>query len=61
MSETNIVRGRIEVQPNLAHGALNTIVTIYGEEEDWQFKQFVSQEQLEAFAAAECLIISQKE
>jgi hypothetical protein len=62
MSETSIVRGRIEVQGTIHNGvALNTIVTYYGHEEDWEFKQFVSQEQLDAFAASECLIISKKE
>lgn len=39
------------------HGALNFHVMWYDDPEDWQFKQFVSQEQLEKFAAENNLTI----
>lgn len=61
MSETSIVQGRIKVL-GLIHGTvLNTIITIFGDEEEWFYKQFVSQEQLEAFALEHNLAISKEE
>lgn len=35
----------------MVHGALNTMIVRYEDREDWEFKQFVSQEQLDQFAA----------
>lgn len=57
MSETSIAQGRIEIKGTV-HGALNTLVTFFASPEDWEFKQFVSQEALEKYALENQLIIS---
>ena len=50
MSETNIVQGKIEIRGR-AHGAINAIVYRFEDPSDWEFKQFVSQEELDRFAS----------
>lgn len=49
MSEIDIVQGKIEFAGKV-HGAINTIVTFFAHKEEWFFKQFVSQEELEQYA-----------
>lgn len=39
------------------HGASNYLLRWYDDPEDWEFKQFVSEDQLNAFAADNNLII----
>lgn len=51
MSETSIVLGEIRVT-GMAHGAVNAMVINFADREDWEFKQFLSQEQMDDFAAA---------
>ncbi len=60
MSETSIVRGRIDIQPHLVHGAVSGVVTYFDNPEEWEMKQFVSQEQLEQFALVNMLEIARK-
>lgn len=43
------------------HGARNYIMTWKDDPEDWEFKQFVSQEQLETFATESNLQIMENE
>jgi hypothetical protein len=43
------------------HAAINTVVTLYADPEGWQFKQFVSQHQLEQFAAEHNLAIQKEQ
>jgi hypothetical protein len=50
MLETGIVQGSIRIVGKV-HGAMNTVVTWnFNNPGDWEFKQFVSDEQLEQFA-----------
>lgn len=56
MPETDIPAGKIRPVGKV-HGVPNFIVEWAGDPEDWEFKQFVSQEQLEAFASENNLII----
>ena len=56
---TGIVQGRLEIV-GLVHGAINTIITLYGTA-DFEFKQFVTQEQLEQYAYDNFLEIVSKE
>jgi hypothetical protein len=50
--------GRVRIIGKV-HGAMNTIVQYADDPEDWMFKQFVSQDQLEAFATEENLTIEE--
>ena len=43
MSEINTVQGKIEIKGTV-HGAINTIVFLFASPQDWEFKQFISQE-----------------
>ena len=56
MSGTSIVQGKIEVRGQ-AHGAINTIVYLFETPEDWEFKQFVSQEELDKYASDNQLVV----
>lgn len=56
MSETNTPAGRLRFVSKV-HGANNYILEWFDDPEDWEFKQFVSQEQLEAFASENNLLI----
>ncbi len=56
MSETNIPQGQLEFK-NIVHGAQNYLLTWFDDPENWEFKQFVSQEQLDEFAAENNLIV----
>lgn len=61
MSETSIVRGSLEIT-GVVHGvAMNAIVTMYDDPQNWEMKQFLSQEALEQYAQENNLIISTKE
>ena len=61
MSEISIVRGSLEIT-GIVHGvAMNTLITMYDDPQNWEMKQFVSQEALEQYAQENNLIISQKE
>lgn len=44
-----------------AHGARNYILEWFDDPESWEFKQFVSQEQLETFATENNLLILENE
>lgn len=44
-------------QVGVVHGCMNFMLTWADDPNDWEFKQFVSQEQLEAFAAEHNLVI----
>lgn len=55
-SGTDIILGKIEIAGKV-HGAMNGVVTLYEDPENWLMKQFVSQEQLEQFARENQLII----
>lgn len=57
VSATPTLHGNIKIVGK-AHGALNTIVTFYDYPDDFEFKQFVSQEQLEAYATENGLTIT---
>lgn len=56
MSGTSIVQGELR-HIGKVHGADNYILTWYDDPEDWEFKQFVSQEQLDKFVSENDLII----
>ncbi len=56
MPETNIPSGNLRFAGK-THGVRNYILTWFDDPEDWSFKQFVSQEQLEVFAAENNLLI----
>lgn len=56
MSETSIVQGKIEIRGRV-HGAINAIVFMFDAPQDWEFKQFVSQEELEQYAAEHQLVV----
>lgn len=56
MSETSTPAGRLRVVGKV-HGALNAIIEWAGDSEDWEFKQFISQEQLDSFATENNLLI----
>ena len=60
MSEINTVQGKIEIKGTV-HGAINTIVFLFASPQDWEFKQFISQEELEQYAFEHHLqVVSQK-
>lgn len=60
MPATDIIQGTIKVVGKV-HGALNTIVSLYGFEDPWFFKQFVSAEEMEKYAVDNTLAIQQQE
>lgn len=60
MHETDIVLGEIRMVGKV-HGALNTIVTMFEAPGDWEFKQFVSDEELRQYAVANRLVIKESE
>lgn len=60
MHATGIIQGTIKVVGKV-HGALNTIVSMYGFEDQWFFKQFVSPEEMEKYAVDNTLAIQQQE
>lgn len=61
MSATNTTPdGRIRLVGKV-HGVVNTMIEWADDPEGWSFKQFVSQEQLDAFAAENNLIILERE
>lgn len=58
--------GTLPVQGNVnivgtVHGAINTIVTRFANPQDFEFKQFVSQEQLDAYLRENNFSFSRKE
>lgn len=59
MQETHIVQGEVTIV-GTAHGAINTQVIFYEDPEYFEFKQFLTQEQLEQFATANNLIVKSK-
>jgi hypothetical protein len=61
MPET-VIRGTIRIL-GLIHGgaAVNTIVTLYETPSEFEFKQFVSEEQLQDYAQQEMLAIQRQE
>lgn len=60
MHETAIVRGSIKLVGTV-HGAMNTVVTMdFAQPNVWEFKQFVTPEQLDAFATEHQLQIIQE-
>lgn len=60
MPETVTMRGTVKVV-GIVHGALNTIVTLYEDPENFEFKQFVSEDALHQFAGRNKLVIQQQE
>ena len=55
------IRHNLEIT-GVVHGvAMNSIVTMYDDPQNWEMKQFVSQEALEQYAQENSLIISTKE
>lgn len=60
MSEIAMLQGKIRIV-GMVHGALNTIVILDAYPDDWEFKQFVDEEQLYAFARENNLAVIQKE
>ena len=62
MLETSIVRGSVKFV-GMVHGAMNTIVTLdFNKPDDWEFKQFISEDQLQRFATEnELQIVMEKE
>lgn len=57
----DIIVGTIRIT-GVVHGvAINAIITEYAHPEEWFMKQFVSQEQLEAYAADNHLAIQKQE
>lgn len=58
MSGTSIVQGELRLVGKV-HGADNYILTWYDDPDDWEFKQFVSQEQLDKFVSENSLIIKE--
>ena len=48
--------GRIRIIGKV-HGAMNAVVEYGDDPEGWEFKQFISQDQLDAFASANNLSI----
>lgn len=60
MLETTIVQGRILITGKV-HGALNTTITVFSDPQNWEMKQFVSQEALEQFAAQNHYVIQREE
>jgi hypothetical protein len=63
MPETStfeVTRGQLEILGPIQGGAINTILTYFGSEEDWEYRQFINDEQLYAFATRELLLIKPK-
>lgn len=59
---TSIIQGEIQVLGPIHGGsAINTLVYLYATPDEWEMKQFVSQIQLEQYAAANMLAIMRKE
>lgn len=56
MSGTNIVQGELRLVGKV-HGADNYVLTWYDDPDDWEFKQFVSQEQLDKFVSENNVVI----
>ena len=57
----NVIVGSIRVVGMIHNGvAMNAVVTLYDDPENWVMKQFVSQDQLEHFARANHLAIQQE-
>lgn len=60
--ETAIVRGEIHVQGEIHGGAaINALVFLYADPNDWEMRQFVSQLQLEQYARENMLLIRRKD
>lgn len=61
MPET-VIRGTLKIL-GLIHGgaAVNTIVTLYETPDEFEFKQFVSEEQLRDYAGTEMLAVQRQE
>lgn len=49
MPETNTIQGTIRIVGTV-HGALNTIVSLYDDPDNWSFKQFVTEQELQTYA-----------
>lgn len=61
MHEIDIVQGEMIPQRVLYGGvALNVIVKFFDDPDNWEFKQFTSQADMEQFAADNLLIIRNK-
>lgn len=56
MPGTSIAQGELRLVGKV-HGADNYVLTWYDDPDDWEFKQFVSQEQLDKFVAENNLIL----
>jgi hypothetical protein len=58
----DIIRGEIHVQGPIHGGAaINSLVFLYADPNDWEMKQFVSQLQLEQYAKEHMLLIRRKD
>lgn len=53
--------GEIQIQGTVHGVALNALVYLYADPENWEFKQFASQAQLEQFAREHNLAVLTKE
>lgn len=56
MQGTDIVRGRLR-QAGACHGAINMIEEVFDDPAVWRFRQFVSEEQMQAYAQENSLVI----
>lgn len=62
MHGTSIVQGEIKIIGPIHMGvAMNTIVTLYADPTDWQFKQFVSQAEFDQYVRDNSLLIVKQE
>jgi hypothetical protein len=61
MPETHTLQGELIIG-NIVHGAaLNCMVVLYNDPDNWEFKQFATNEQMETFAMEHQLVMKRKE
>lgn len=53
-------RGKVEIVGTV-HGAMNALVTPFADPDEWEYKQFVSEEQLQAFLLENHYLLVSKE
>ena len=58
MPEIDTPQGELRYA-NRVHGVSNYLLTWFDKPEDWEFKQFVTDDQLRTFASANHLLISE--
>jgi len=61
MLETHTLQGELIIG-NMVHGAaINCMIVPYSNPEDWEFKQFATNEQMEVFAMEHKLVMKRKD